>query len=142
MRSRAARYHGRTPTLMARLCGHLLLAQGAAGACAPPCGGCPGWPATPCPNDCKPPELKAERMPLAAAHPPEGMGCYTDHSPILNADDKNKGPPLMECGVWGCAGSHGCGGASSRRADCHPAGTPPSLPMKHLQLKREVGAPD
>lgn len=86
--------------------------------CSTPCAGCPACPSAPdkcvpCPADCKPPALKAERMPLAAAYAPQGMGCYHDHATWLNVDtDKNYGPPLMKCGVWGCSGTHGCGGAN------------------------------
>jgi hypothetical protein len=64
--------------------------------CSTPCAGCPPCPSAPekcepCPAGCEPPALKAERMPLAAAYPPRGMGCYEDHAAWLDANDAHHG---------------------------------------------------
>eukprot|EP01046_Picozoa_sp_COSAG06_P100651 COSAG06_NODE_46772_length_344_cov_0.840816_1_plen_102_part_10 len=61
-----------------------------------------------CPKDCKPVQLKADKLgPLAADYTPLPQGCISDHAP--QASGANKGERLLECGVWGCSGTYGCG---------------------------------
>jgi hypothetical protein len=117
--------------------------------CSTPCAGCPPCPSAPekcepCPAGCEPPALKAERMPLAAAYPPRGMGCYEDHAAWLDANDAHHGPRLMHCGVWGCSGSHGCGGASvgpncpADECPAWPASTPKATSCSDTQMTLET----
>ena len=42
---------------------------------------------------------------------PDGQGCFTDHAQNAGVRPPYVGPRLLECGMYGCAGQWGCGGA-------------------------------
>lgn len=82
-----------------------------------------------CPTDCSPAKLNNDKLgALAVDYAPVNEGCISDHAP--QAGGANKGTRLLECGVWGCSGTFGCGGGkvgtNCPADDCPPwpAGKP------------------
>lgn len=72
--------------------------------------------------------------PWPADSPPQGQGCFSDHGQNAGLKPPHLGPRLLECGMWGCSGGFGCGGAhvgtgkskGCPKEDCPP--WPSSLP--------------
>ena len=50
-------------------------------------------------------------VPAWTDYPPDGQGCFTDHAQNDGVKPPYVGPRLLECGMYGCSGAWGCGGA-------------------------------